>query len=63
MAGFCFFFVLFAVVGDGVAQSLLLSVTIFAGQLGVFAELDQQFVHMGDNTLFHRRIHAGNHFI
>ena len=47
----------------GVAQALLLGITIFTAEFRVLAQLNQQFIHMRNNTFFHSGIHTRRHFI
>jgi hypothetical protein len=51
------------VVSNGVTQPLLLFVAFFAPERRIFAQGDQQFIHVGDNALANRRVDAAFYFI
>ncbi|KAG1716983.1 hypothetical protein ID866_206 [Astraeus odoratus] len=56
-------FVLLTVVRNRGTQTLLLGVTVFTAEIGIIAQCNQQFVHVGDDALFDGGIHAGDNFV
>ena len=44
-------------------QTLLLGIAFFPAELGIIAQFNQQFVHMGNHALVDGGIHAGDHVV